>query len=199
MAPDLLRTLARLTAAIVAADWTLLAELRRAAGPREPDRAWREAVLQTHLFCGFPSVVEACEVLARAGGLGTPSADEARWHADRFAAGRELFDRIYRANAQTVRGKLRAYHPLLSAWIEGHAYGRVLARDGLDPALREVLACVALATLGQERQLASHARGARHLGARREQLFEALEAVADLLEGERLAQARATLSDSLPD
>jgi alkylhydroperoxidase/carboxymuconolactone decarboxylase family protein YurZ len=49
---------------------------------------------------------------------------------------------------------------------------------------------VALAALGQERQLASHARGSLRCGATRAELDAALECVADLVEPKRMEQAR---------
>ncbi len=191
------RTLVRLTAAIVAGDWERLAELRRTAGDGEPDAAWREAVLQSHLFAGFPRVVEACEVIEREGGLGQPGAEETGWSPDRAERGRELFHSISRDQTAAVRDKLRGHHPVLLAWIEGHAYGRVLTRPGLSPKRRELLACAALATLGQDRQLTSHVRGARNLGATPEDVLATLDAIADIACPERLERARRTVSDCL--
>lgn len=175
------RRLLRLSVGICMGNWELVRELRRAAPAGEPDRAWREIVLQSHLFAGFPRVVEACEVLASEGGLGTPSEDEAAPQGDRFEAGRELFERIYAGNAASVREVLQGYHPTLERWIEGHAYGRVLARDGLEADRRELAAVACLAALEQDRQLASHARGAVHCGAKPEEVIAALEVVRDLI------------------
>lgn len=188
------RRLARVTAATVLGRWDALAELRRTAPSGEPDRAWREALLQTHLFAGFPRLVEAYAVLDAAGGLGALDAGEARAEPDQPERGFELFRRIYGSAAVGLREKLAGQHPDFGAWIQGHAYGRVLARPGLAADRREILACVALAALGQERQLASHLRGALACGARRAELVEALAAAADLLgEGER-TRAQAELA-----
>jgi alkylhydroperoxidase/carboxymuconolactone decarboxylase family protein YurZ len=186
-------SLARFSVAIVLGLWDELRALRLSAPPGEPDRRWREALLQAHLFAGFPRVVEASEVLAQVGGLGRPDADEARAVADRFAEGRALFDRIYAENAPEVRGALESYHPVLARWIEGHAYGRVLARDGLAPQVREILAVACLVALGQERQLASHVRGALRLGADERELHAALDAIAELVPPETLERGRRVL------
>ncbi len=59
-----------LTAAAVLGDWEWLVELRKQAPAGEPDRAWRETLLQCHLFGGYPRVVEAFETLNRHGGMG---------------------------------------------------------------------------------------------------------------------------------
>ena len=167
------RRLARVTAATVLGRWEALAELRRGAPRGEPDRAWREALLQTHLFAGFPRLVEAYAVLDAAGGLGELDRDEARAEPDQPQRGFELFGRIYGPAAAGLRDKLARQHPDFGAWVLGHAYGRVLARPGLAPERREILACVALAALGQERQLAGHLRGALACGAPRAALEQA--------------------------
>ncbi len=187
--------LARLSTAIVLGNWDELRALRAAAPPPEPDRAWREAVLQTHLFAGFPRLVEAYGVLEEAGGLGEPDPGELEREDERaiLGRGRELFERIYAGHAARVREGLERRQALFASWIESHAYARVLSRPGLDAATRELLACCALAATAQERQLASHARGALHCGASPSDLEAALTAAADLLEPARLERARRVL------
>jgi 4-carboxymuconolactone decarboxylase len=184
------RRLVRLFAAIVLGDWDEAARVRRSAPPGEPDRAWRETVLQTHVFAGFPRTVEAYGVLDAAGGLGKPDPDEALSETDQPARGRELFERIYAGHAQRVRESLASGHPDFAAWIEGHAYGRVLARPGLAPDRRELLAVVALAAFAQERQLASHVRGALRCGATAGDVREALDEARAVIGEERHGQAR---------
>ena len=192
------RLLVRLSVGICLGDWELLRRVRAAAPEGQPDRRWREACLQAHLFAGMPRVVEAWGVLDAAGGLGEPDAEEARHEADRFEAGHALFERIYGPQAAAVRETLSGYHPVLERWIEGHAYGRVLARPGLSPDRREILAVACLSALGQDRQLASHARGAVFVGATSEELREALDAVEDLVPRETLRHARRVLDRFAP-
>ncbi len=160
-----LERLAQLFTAIVVGDWPALREVRLAAPPGEPDRGWREALLQAHVFAGFPRVVEALDVLEEAGGLGPLGRDEALAEAEQPERGRELFERIYAEHAPRVRAFLERGHPDFARWIEGHAYGRILSRPGLGAAERELLAVCALAALAQERQLVSHVRGALRCGA----------------------------------
>lgn len=157
-------------------------------GARE--RRWREMLLQVHVFAGFPRLVEVHGLLALDAELG---ADEREADADAAtlrARGRALFERIYADDAQAVRGLLARSHADFARWIEEHAYGRVLARPGLAADRRELLAVGALAALGQERQLASHARGARRCGASAAEVRAVLDAIADLVPGERLSRAR---------
>lgn len=182
--------LVRLSAAIALGLWDELGTLRRAAPTGEPDRAWREVVLQAHLFAGFPRVVEAATVLSQAGGLGAPEPGELEPGPPDLAAGRALFDAIYAEHAAPVRATLEAAHPLLARWIAEHAYARVLARPGLAADRRELCAVAALAAQGQDRQLAAHARGAVRLGATSAEVRATIEALEPWLASAALAQAR---------
>ncbi len=188
--------LLRLFLACCLGRWDEVRRVRASAGPGEPERTWREAVLQVHLFAGVPRMVEACAVLLACGGLGEPEPGEVEESraGDLRARGRGLFDRIYTDHADAVRDVLHRGHPEIARWVEEHAYGRVLARPGLSADRRELLAVVALAALGQERQLASHARGAVRCGAAPAEIAQALDVVADLVEPERLEEARRVLS-----
>lgn len=159
--------LIKLFSAVVVADWEQVAEIRRSAAPGEVDQRWREALLQAHLFCGIPRTIEAFEVVERAGGL-SPVSDAT--HDARPGDGLELFNRIYAGVASEVRGHLESLDSDLATWIAEHAYQRVLARSGLTPRMRELLAVAALSVTGQTRQLASHVRGAIRCGATSDEL-----------------------------
>lgn len=169
------------------------AELAARANATDRDalaRRWREMLLQVHVFAGFPRLVEVHGVLGDTGAL-----DESEREADlddtsARARGRALFERIYANDSTSVRAMLERSHTDFAAWIEEHAYGRVLARPGLAADRRELLAVAALAALGQERQLASHARGAVRCGARPDEALSVLDVIAELVPPERLARAR---------
>jgi 4-carboxymuconolactone decarboxylase len=184
------RRLLRLFLACVLGNWDEVRRLRGDAGPGEPDRRWREAILQVHLFAGVPRQVESATILESAGGLGAPAAEEIEGAVEANERGRALFDRIYADDSGPVRAMLARGHPDFERWVLEHAYGNVLSRPGLAADRRELLAVVALAALGQERQLASHARGARRCGATAAELSEALEAVADLADPGRIEAAQ---------
>ena len=186
---DQQRRLTRLFTAAVVGEWDEVRAVRRSAPSGEPDRAWREAVLQVHLFAGFPRLVETLGVLAEEGGLGEPLPEELEGRDAPLARGAELFERIYGDGSERVRAMLRRGHEDFALWIAEHAYARVLARPGLSADRRELLACCALAALGQDRQLASHARGSVRCGASHAQLVETLELVGDLVGPERLERA----------
>lgn len=186
--------LARLCVHLVLGDWDGLAADRQQAPAGEPDREWREAVLQGHLFAGFPRAVQASVELEKAGGLGTPEPDEIEGPAPEPARGRALFETIYADRADDVRGVLRNAHPDFATWVEEHAYARVLARPGLSAARRELLAVAMLAATGQDRQLASHARGAVRCGAEPSEVMGILDAVADLIDASDVERARAVIA-----
>lgn len=182
---------------MVLGDWKSVEEIRRSAPDESIDRSWREAVLQTHLFAGFPRLVAAYGVLESAGGLGVPEKEELENQGDP-AGGRELFERIYQSHAAAVRGTLASYHSSFAEWIAEHAYGRVLSRRGLSAGARELLAVACLIVLDQPRQLMSHARGALHCGATAEELERILEDVQDLVPteiGERARRIMERLSE----
>ena len=160
--PALPRSLIDLTVLAVLGRFEALRAWRRSL-VEPPGRAHREALLQVHLFAGFPRLVEAFGVLEECGGLGPIGPEELLgWPPDR-GRGLELFGRIYAAQSAAVAGSLERFHPELAEWVLGHAYGRVLSRPGLPGEHRELLAVAALIATDQERQLASHVRGAGRL------------------------------------
>ncbi len=168
--------LARILVAIWRGDWATFADAATAArGGGVPRGDLEETVLQAVLFCGFPRVVTAFEELAAAwpvevapAGGGLPAARQAE-------AGRALFAAIYGRNDAAVRAMLQNLHGELHDFVLEAAYGRILARPGLAPRDREAIAAAVLADQGQTRQFVAHARGARHLGATREELIAVLE------------------------
>ena len=189
--------LVRLFTACVLGNWDEVRRVRASASANagEPDRRWREAVLQVHVFAGFPRLVEAYGVL---GSLGEFDADELDASRDVSTRGTDLFTRIYAGDATEVRAMLERHHPDFARFILAHAYGAVLARPGLSADRRELLAVAALAALGQERQLASHARGAVRLGAKPAEVHAVLDAIADLVDASRLEDARRVVERFAP-
>ncbi|MFT5284368.1 MAG: alkylhydroperoxidase/carboxymuconolactone decarboxylase family protein YurZ [Planctomycetota bacterium] len=170
----------KMSAYIVLGKWKELEELRRGTPKAKIDWAWREAVLQTHLFAGFPRLVEAYGVLEQAGGCGQPAPQELEAHQE-INSGSQLFERIYAEHAVAVHQTLRSYHLDFATMIEEHAYARVLMRPGLGARSRELLSVACLISLDQPRQLISHARGARNCGAEIHDLRTVLDSVRDLV------------------
>ncbi len=93
--------LVELVSSVARGDWQGLRELRRNAPPGEPDVRWREALLQSHLFLGFPRIVEAFEVLTLDGTLHAPTPEEHEPGDQDFQAkGAPIFDGIYQDQAR---------------------------------------------------------------------------------------------------
>jgi alkylhydroperoxidase/carboxymuconolactone decarboxylase family protein YurZ len=161
--------------AIWPAAWPRFVEtLGRARALGCPRAAMEETLLQATLFYGFPRIVSAFEQLANTwpadappGGGGLPAAQQA-------AAGRALFAAIYGRNEAAVRALLASFHGEFHDFVLESAYGRILTRPGLPPALRELLAVGALAIMDQPPQLLAHARGALAFGASRAQVREVM-------------------------
>lgn len=147
----------------------------RAAEPREVE----EAILQSYLFVGFPTALEAMaawRTLRREGSV--PEADPLlpaesgpAWRA----RGELLCRRVYGGAYDRLRRTVRRLHPALDRWMVEEGYGKVLGRTGLDPVRRELCNVALLAVTAHERQLHSHLRGALHLGAQPAAVEEALE------------------------
>jgi len=164
----------------------------------------RETLLVVSLFAGFPRTLDALAVARRVfarrlpGGVpaapepGLPRDDAARREVFR-TRGRALFDCGYGESAGQVFGNLLDLDPELPHWVVSDAYGRVLARPGLEPAERERLAVVRLAALTLRNQLSGHVRGALNCGARPEAVLASLAAASDLLPDAELEAARASV------
>ena len=157
----------------------VLATVFTAAAARGLSRAdFEEALLQSVLFCGFPRCVTAFETL-RDRWPGSPTEGIAvpneRWQEE----GQRVFDAVYAHRAADVAAMLRALSPAFHDFVIESAYGRVLARPGLDPRTRELIAVGALAALEQVPQLIAHGRGALRFGASRDEICEALHTAVD--------------------
>jgi 4-carboxymuconolactone decarboxylase len=166
--------------AIGPADWALFDAVLAAARRELLGRGgFEEALLQATLFFGFPRLVSAFERLHAAWPADPPPAGGptagGEVPADRRAAeGRALFAAIYGRNDAAVRAHLRALHAEFHDFVLEAAYGRILARPGLPPRTRELLAVGALAALRQVPQLVAHARGALGFGAARGEVRESI-------------------------
>ncbi len=169
------RTLVGASVAIWRGQWPALrawCEAGRDGG--QPRVDFEEALLQAVLFCGFPRTVTAFEQLRDVWPAPVPPAGGGIAPAEQPRAGRELFARVYGANAGPVDAMLRAFHADFHAFVLDVAYGRVLARPHLAPLHRELLAVAVLAAQEQPRQFAAHARGAIAFGASDAEMHETL-------------------------
>lgn len=173
------RSLVAVAVALAARDETALRDALEGASERAGREAVEEALLQSHLFLGFPAALEALRAWRERAGppaeerdplAGTESA------AARVERGERVCRRVYGRRYEALRSSVRELHPALDRWMVREGYGAVLGRPGLDLASRELCICALLAVTGFERQLRSHLHGALAVGASTAEVSEALEA-----------------------
>lgn len=75
---------------------------------------------------------------------------------------------------EAIERALREVDEDLFRYIRDFAYEEVLARPGLDLKTRELLAITALIALGSPKELATHLEGALRVGAKEEEVREAI-------------------------
>ena len=79
--------------------------------------------------------------------------------------GEALCRRIYGPVYGKMIARMAGYHPDLAAWILEDGYGKVLSRPILSIRERELIVVAVLSALRLPKQLESHVRGARRVGA----------------------------------
>jgi 4-carboxymuconolactone decarboxylase len=188
------RALVALSAALATRDaGAVRAAMERARADAEP-AAVEEALLQSHLFLGFPDALNALAEWRTVSGLpASPSLgeDPARW----APRGAEVCARVYGGNYPRLRENVAALHPDVDDWMATGGYGRVIGRPGLDLATRELCIAALLAVWNVPRQLHSHLRGALNAGASAAEVDAAVEIACGLLDGERAAGVRELWSE----
>ncbi len=153
--------------------------LRRAASVAKPG-AVEEALLQSYLFLGYPTALNAFGVWREVSGepAREPSPETGPWEERGAAVCRTVYGGQYEA----LRANVRRLHPDLERWMVNEGYGRVLGRSGLPLATRELCIAALLAVLDVPRQLYSHLRGALNAGASEAQVGRALAIAAEVSE-----------------
>ncbi|MFH1891684.1 MAG: hypothetical protein ABIK83_03270 [Candidatus Zixiibacteriota bacterium] len=156
--------------------------LRDARKMRIPPLRIYEIILQCYLFLGYPRSIEGLKLLHEHYPAFTPpDADEIgsesseKWQN----RGERLCRKVYGSNYEPLRDRIKSLSPDLDQWMVWEGYGKVLSRDGVPSALRELCTCSALVVTGDIVQLHSHMIGAIHVGAS----WRMLEEMIDLLNG----------------
>lgn len=186
--------LVSLSAALATRDASVVdAALRDAAAHAEAG-AVEEALLQAHLFVGFPDVLEALTRWRALSGAPAPpaaAADAEGW----LERGERVCATVYGANYGRLRENVRALHPDLDHWMVYGGYGRVIGRPGLSLRLRELCTAALLAVWDAPRQLHSHLRGALNAGATLAEVDAAVEIACDHIDPLRAARVRELWTD----
>lgn len=138
-----------------------------------------EALLQAHLFVGFPAVLTAmgkwrelrgAPAAPEEDGLSTPESTS-EWQE----RGEAVCRRVYGGAYEELRSEVARLHPALDRWMVTAGYGKVLGREGLELGVRELCNVALLAAAGWSPQLHSHARGALLVGVPEEDVELAVE------------------------
>ena len=158
--------LVRVALAIARSDEAAIRDRMRAArGAGVPNRWLDELLLQCFLNVGYPVTLAAFAIWRELAG---PVADagESLLHGEhgRWAKrGEVLCAEVYGRTYHKLLVHLRTLHPSVEALVVVDAYGKLLARPGLDAARRELCTLAAITMLNTPRQLHAHLRGALNL------------------------------------
>lgn len=132
-----------------------------------PPEFFSELLLHLSLFLGYPPLLEGLEVLASIASRRTSSKTLVSSRESARRKGARIFRSVYGTQTNKVLQGLERLHPGLANQILSEAYGRIMARKGLDLAEREIANVVVLFTLEYKTQLISHLRGALRAGISR--------------------------------
>jgi 4-carboxymuconolactone decarboxylase len=153
-----------------------------------------EALLQSYLFLGYPTVLQAFAVwrdlqpdVAQTEG----SATQPNWRG----RGEAVCSTIYGGQYDRLRQNVVRLHPDIEQWMLDEGYGKVLARPGLDLKTRELCIIALLASQDASQQLYSHLRGALQAGATPAEVDEVVLSVVRSLPTDRAQQARQLWSE----
>ena len=128
-----------------------------------------EIVLQSHLFLGFPAMIEASRLLAevRPRGRNTKNLPQAysekdcqRWHREGMAKIRKIYGALF----DRLMPYINSFSPQILTWMINEGYGKVLSRPGASFKLRELSIVATLTVTAYENQLMAHIRGAYNSG-----------------------------------
>ncbi|MHC4841935.1 MAG: carboxymuconolactone decarboxylase family protein [Planctomycetota bacterium] len=180
--------------------------LKEEDGP-EPEHL-REAILQTHLFGGYPRALNTLAAFkAAAAKVSNPLSGEINLRQEPLEGddlelfrqrGKELFDSIYTDSADKVDKFATSSSPDLADWAIAVGYGRVLSRPVLEPRQRSLCICASLIPLDVSPQLKGHIKGAKNTGSTTEQLWRLFDLVVKLFkEGPETRSAKASFEDVL--
>jgi 4-carboxymuconolactone decarboxylase len=155
------------------------------------DAEVEEAILQSYLFLGFPSAIEAFRRW-RTHGVDAPDAA-----AEDFEAwvkrGEQTCATVYGDHYESLRQNIARFHPDLDRWMVMEGYGKVLSRPALSLDIREMLIVAMLVVQGESgrRQLRSHLKGALNAGVAPDAVGETVRRAAAFAAAENLEMALA--------
>jgi 4-carboxymuconolactone decarboxylase len=140
-----------------------------------------EALLQLHLFAGYPCSLTALSILQSEFQQINPkssiidSIDNEPYNYQKYKdRGLKTCELVYTNTYAPLMAKLKEYSPQLQEWMLIDGYGKTLSRSGLSIQQREILLVSVLLVQGWKKQLYSHLRGAKNVGCSQNVLLELL-------------------------
>ncbi|MEE9443999.1 MAG: carboxymuconolactone decarboxylase family protein [candidate division Zixibacteria bacterium] len=139
-----------------------------------------ETILQSHLFLGFPAMIEAARLFSgitnsqfKRNQLPGPydSKTVRTWNRD----GMDKIRRLYGSSFDRLVLYINSFSPQILTWMINNGYGQVLSRTGVTFDIRELCVIATLTVTMYENQLRAHLRGALNI----EVAIEDVEAVID--------------------
>lgn len=159
-----------------------------------PFAALYEALLQIHLFSGYPASIEGLSLLHEVYNEAPASIEE--YDVQLFKQrGEKLCRDIYTTVFEKMNKRMHSFSPELSEWMIIDGYGKTLSRAGLDIQTRELIN-ICILSLGQwKQQVISHIRGALHVGVEMEDIEAAIECLHTKQTNEAYAFAHTMLKE----
>jgi 4-carboxymuconolactone decarboxylase len=153
-----------------------------------------EAILQSYLFLGYPTTLQALavwrEVSVEPASI-EPRADAESWRA----RGETVCAAVYGGQYERLRENVVRLHPDVEQWMLVEGYGKIIGRPGVDLKTRELCIIALLASQEAPHQFYSHLRGALQTGSTVAEVDEVVMSVVRSLPSDRAAQARQLWSD----
>src|SRR5262245_33074231 len=123
-----------------------------------------ETILQSYLFLGYPTALQALGVWRDLSGNAVSveaNGKQAEWRE----RGERICAIVYAGQYERLRENITNLHPDVESWMITEGYGKVLGRSALDLKTRELCIIALLASQEAPHQLHSHLRGALNAGA----------------------------------
>jgi 4-carboxymuconolactone decarboxylase len=130
-----------------------------------------EIILQSHLFLGFPAMIEASRLFAtirhpRHPKDQVPGPYDATTCRDWNSRGLAKIRRIYGPAFDRLVSYINSFSPQILTWMINDGYGQVLSRPGASFPLRELSVVATLTVTSYVNQLRAHVRGALNVGVK---------------------------------
>ncbi|MBD3382909.1 MAG: hypothetical protein GF404_12025 [candidate division Zixibacteria bacterium] len=184
------RYLIKISACLAAAKFRLLKQLiSEALENRVPPQKIYEALLQAYLFLGYPKAIEGLKILREICDKDQNFSRinfSFRYWSEWKIRGRVLCEKVYGSNYQKLMNRMNEISPEMAEWMIVEGYGKVLARGVLPGVVRELCSVAILLVNSDINQLHSHMRGAKNLGATRDEITEAMQLAADYCSKQKL-------------